>query len=242
MEIQKLIWILLLFILIIRLFVIYFHDHPKWVECPYPIDLWQLVLFSLLSFTVILNIFSLILFRYRVWTRCRTVIAAWVFFLQLLNIILCIVGAVFVGLTLKDDKECVICNQLPVEVYHIIITVVFSLAYWLLTCCVTVMQVYTKQTATFFIPYERFNDADMFDEPAIGLSRLQIDMITQENLKEDTVCSICLENIMMGSVAKVIPRCGHKFHEPCIVPWLISNSICPYCRRSIVFEQKQCTF
>ena len=71
-----------------------------------------------------------------------------------------------------------------------------------------------------------------------GLSAEQIASIKLEAVKETVLCSICLENIEEGAVAKIIPGCLHKFHEPCIVPWLIQNSICPYCRTGIRLEQQ----
>ena len=67
----------------------------------------------------------------------------------------------------------------------------------------------------------------------IGLRRIITNLIKSENITESVICSICLENIEVGASAKVIPGCQHKFHEPCIVPWLLNNLICPYCRNAI---------
>ena len=66
-----------------------------------------------------------------------------------------------------------------------------------------------------------------------GLNPQQISQLADEEIKEAILCSICLENIEVGGLAKIIPGCLHKFHEQCIIPWLISNAICPYCRSDI---------
>ncbi|XWS57833.1 hypothetical protein CRYUN_Cryun09bG0207700 [Craigia yunnanensis] len=43
------------------------------------------------------------------------------------------------------------------------------------------------------------------------------------------LCSICLEDIEIGSEAKEMP-CKHKFHSGCITLWLELHSSCPVCR------------
>lgn len=43
-------------------------------------------------------------------------------------------------------------------------------------------------------------------------------------------CSICTEDFQMGEDLRVLP-CDHKFHPPCIDPWLLNVSgTCPLCR------------
>lgn len=44
-------------------------------------------------------------------------------------------------------------------------------------------------------------------------------------------CSICYEYIF---VSKLTTRCGHIFHENCILPWLQDRSTCPFCRTILI--------
>lgn len=48
-------------------------------------------------------------------------------------------------------------------------------------------------------------------------------------IKENVQCSVCLDDLEMGTEAKEIP-CKHKFHSGCIFPWLKLHSSCPVCR------------
>ena len=51
-------------------------------------------------------------------------------------------------------------------------------------------------------------------------------------------CSICLQEITskFGLV-----KCGHKFHDTCILTWLVDEykSTCPICRRDVVSEYSE---
>ena len=47
---------------------------------------------------------------------------------------------------------------------------------------------------------------------------------------ECSSCAICLSD--MDSEKKTL-RCGHQFHESCILEWLSRSSTCPHCRRNV---------
>lgn len=44
-----------------------------------------------------------------------------------------------------------------------------------------------------------------------------------------TECVICIQDISYRDKTKVL-SCGHMFHQLCILPWMLNNSICPLCR------------
>lgn len=51
------------------------------------------------------------------------------------------------------------------------------------------------------------------------------------NTEDETLgCSICTDDFTVGEDVRVLP-CNHKFHPPCIDPWLVNVSgTCPLCR------------
>ncbi|KAI9916315.1 hypothetical protein PsorP6_016746 [Peronosclerospora sorghi] len=49
---------------------------------------------------------------------------------------------------------------------------------------------------------------------------------------EDACCCICLNNYEASQSLRVLP-CGHHFHQECVDEWLVVNSTCPTCRKSI---------
>ncbi|CAD2222238.1 Ring finger domain/RING-like zinc finger/Zinc finger, C3HC4 type (RING finger)/RING-H2 zinc finger domain/zinc-RING finger domain/Prokaryotic RING finger family 4, putative [Angomonas deanei] len=45
-------------------------------------------------------------------------------------------------------------------------------------------------------------------------------------------CSVCLVNFKNEEDVAVLP-CGHIFHFPCVVKWLLANPTCPFCRSEV---------
>lgn len=51
-------------------------------------------------------------------------------------------------------------------------------------------------------------------------------------------CCVCLENFESEETLRLLPRCGHAFHEECIVPWLTKRtSTCPVCKVAVMPEE-----
>ncbi|KAG6633666.1 E3 ubiquitin-protein ligase Os04g0590900-like [Carya illinoinensis] len=55
-----------------------------------------------------------------------------------------------------------------------------------------------------------------------------------EGLVEGTDCSVCLSEFQEDESIRLLPKCSHAFHLPCIDKWLQSHSSCPLCRANIV--------
>ena len=49
-----------------------------------------------------------------------------------------------------------------------------------------------------------------------------------------SVCTICLGDYKERDMLRVLPDCGHIFHQACVDPWLMLHSTCPICRKSSV--------
>jgi len=92
------------------------------------------------------------------------------------------------------------------------------------------------------------NDGDeraIVDHPiwfirTVGLQRSVIDSITvfkykkDEGLVDGTECSVCLGEFQEEESLRILPKCSHAFHIPCIDTWLSSHKNCPMCRAPVV--------
>lgn len=47
-------------------------------------------------------------------------------------------------------------------------------------------------------------------------------------------CSVCLGDFQDGDLVRLLPKCGHAFHVPCIDTWLRAHVNCPVCRSHVV--------
>ncbi|KAK4754425.1 hypothetical protein SAY87_002529 [Trapa incisa] len=74
---------------------------------------------------------------------------------------------------------------------------------------------------------------------AAGLEESAIKSITvyryrvRDGLVEETDCSVCLSEFEEEESLRLLPKCNHAFHLPCIDRWLKSNASCPLCRSII---------
>ncbi|OMO63544.1 Zinc finger, RING-type [Corchorus olitorius] len=55
-----------------------------------------------------------------------------------------------------------------------------------------------------------------------------------EGLVDGTECSVCLNEFEEDETLRLLPKCSHAFHVPCIDTWLRSHTNCPMCRAPIV--------
>nr|GMC86618.1 RING-H2 finger protein ATL52 [Ipomoea batatas] len=54
-----------------------------------------------------------------------------------------------------------------------------------------------------------------------------------EGVVEGTECSVCLSDFQDDENLRLLPKCSHAFHLPCIDTWLKSHSNCPLCRANV---------
>ncbi|KAK7256272.1 hypothetical protein RIF29_29713 [Crotalaria pallida] len=80
---------------------------------------------------------------------------------------------------------------------------------------------------------------DMAQVSTSGLDETLIKSITVCKYKRNSVlvdgsdCSVCLSEFQENESLRLLPKCNHAFHIPCIDPWLKSHSSCPLCRSDI---------
>ncbi|KAL4335150.1 hypothetical protein GQ457_07G013460 [Hibiscus cannabinus] len=86
---------------------------------------------------------------------------------------------------------------------------------------------------------------DLYDvNGAKGLSRSCIQKLpvhefqsSELNKSDDSdqpSCSICLQGLKDGEMARNLPKCGHVFHLKCIDEWLSREGTCPMCRERVL--------
>ncbi|XP_010266747.1 PREDICTED: RING-H2 finger protein ATL52-like [Nelumbo nucifera] len=89
------------------------------------------------------------------------------------------------------------------------------------------------------------NHGPILDNPiwyitTVGLQESVINSISVckykrgDGLIEGTECSVCLNEFEDDETLRLLPKCSHAFHLPCIDTWLRSHKNCPLCRAPIV--------
>jgi E3 ubiquitin-protein ligase RNF115/126 len=66
----------------------------------------------------------------------------------------------------------------------------------------------------------------------IDIERIPVATITQEQVSDGMVCTVCMEKFKIDEVVRQLV-CDHFFHYECIKPWLSLHSSCPVCRQDL---------
>ncbi|KAG5060080.1 hypothetical protein AAZX31_01G087300 [Glycine max] len=87
---------------------------------------------------------------------------------------------------------------------------------------------------------QNHNDTLPEHDSNTGLDEALIKSIAVFNYKKGiggsagvTDCSVCLSEFQDDESVRLLPKCSHVFHAPCIDTWLKSHSSCPLCRAGI---------
>ncbi|XP_020597974.1 E3 ubiquitin-protein ligase RING1-like [Phalaenopsis equestris] len=57
---------------------------------------------------------------------------------------------------------------------------------------------------------------------------------SSDSLIDSKDCSVFFGEFYDGELVRLLPKCSHAFHLPCIDKWLKSHGNCPLCRAPIV--------
>jgi hypothetical protein len=74
----------------------------------------------------------------------------------------------------------------------------------------------------------------------VGLDEAAIDSIAATRYRAGAGllgaadCSVCLGEFSDGELLRLLPKCGHAFHVPCIDTWLRAHVNCPLCRSDVI--------
>lgn len=67
-----------------------------------------------------------------------------------------------------------------------------------------------------------------------SLRQLPWHEISDENKPNQSICcTICLQDIKVGEIARSLPYCQHMFHLTCVDKWLTRHGSCPICRQHV---------
>ncbi|CAK9320567.1 unnamed protein product [Citrullus colocynthis] len=83
-------------------------------------------------------------------------------------------------------------------------------------------------------------DHHVWNINTVGLQQSVIDSITmfkyrkEDKLIDGSDCSICLGEFQDDESLRLLPKCSHAFHVPCIDTWLRSHKNCPLCRAPVL--------
>ncbi|XP_022717915.1 NEP1-interacting protein-like 1 [Durio zibethinus] len=109
-----------------------------------------------------------------------------------------------------------------------------------------VLKAYQWQMSSLESTYREISDIyDVNGEK--GLSRSCIQKLpvhefhSSEMIKsrEESSCSICLQGLKDGEMARNLPRCGHIFHLNCVDEWLSRQGTCPMCREHVFNDAEE---
>uniref|UniRef100_A0A0C9QT54 TSA: Wollemia nobilis Ref_Wollemi_Transcript_10933_1459 transcribed RNA sequence n=1 Tax=Wollemia nobilis TaxID=56998 RepID=A0A0C9QT54_9CONI len=85
--------------------------------------------------------------------------------------------------------------------------------------------------------YDIFGEGGTKGLSGACLEKLPRHCITKENKNDSSgdniSCTICLQDLQQGEVARSLPLCHHIFHLSCVDKWLIRHGSCPVCRQDI---------
>ncbi|XP_041015230.1 RING-H2 finger protein ATL52-like [Juglans microcarpa x Juglans regia] len=139
----------------------------------------------------------------------------------------------------------------------LIATITFIAAAFLFVCCYAIYSRYylsrrdsrrRPQPQTVETLQDEFldeEDGPVLDHPiwyirTVGLQPSIIGSIAVckykrgEGLVDGAECSVCLNEFEEDETLRLLPKCSHAFHVPCIDTWLRSHTNCPMCRAPIV--------
>ncbi|XP_072954957.1 E3 ubiquitin-protein ligase SIRP1-like isoform X1 [Typha angustifolia] len=80
------------------------------------------------------------------------------------------------------------------------------------------------------------NDPSRYGTPPA--KKEAVDALLTVKVEKVVSCPVCLDDFEVGSEVKEMP-CKHKFHTPCILPWLELHSSCPVCRFQLPADESK---
>ena len=90
---------------------------------------------------------------------------------------------------------------------------------------------YNSEETNVFLTDNLFITLTAGKNVRVALSEQDINNLKRENGRNGT-CGTCLEEYKEND-EMIVLKCGHVYHEDCIVPWLKMSVHCPTCRQDL---------
>ncbi|XP_022768709.1 NEP1-interacting protein-like 2 isoform X2 [Durio zibethinus] len=96
---------------------------------------------------------------------------------------------------------------------------------------------YHWQVSIANINYDEINDINGGVSRGLSgdsLKKLPCHVISDDMMATQSInCTICLQDLKLGELARSLPNCQHTFHLTCVDNWLMRQGSCPVCRRDV---------
>ncbi|GMY23663.1 RING-H2 finger protein ATL52-like [Fagus crenata] len=115
---------------------------------------------------------------------------------------------------------------------------------FILVCYYTIISKYCRRRGNSDTSMELNHNRDFINHESLQGASSGLDETLIKSIKvckykkgdgsvEGTDCSVCLSEFQENESLRLLPKCNHAFHVPCIDTWLKSHSSCPLCRSNI---------
>lgn len=80
-----------------------------------------------------------------------------------------------------------------------------------------------------------YDDSEVVSRGLSGdsLKKLPCYTLDETKAKQTICCTICLQDMRIGEMARRLPHCHHTFHLTCVDKWLMQHVSCPICRQDV---------
>ncbi|KAL7583281.1 hypothetical protein Lser_V15G44517 [Lactuca serriola] len=149
--------------------------------------------------------------------------------------------------TTTDDSSTTHISPYVIVIVAVIASAILFISYYLIVkrYCVRFRQPYPTQVNQESRDFMNGDHQPEIDHPiwyinTIGLQPAVIRSIAVvkfkkgESLIDVTDCSVCLSEFEDDESLRLLPKCNHAFHIPCIDTWLRSHTNCPLCRAAVL--------
>ncbi|CAH2036224.1 unnamed protein product [Thlaspi arvense] len=113
-----------------------------------------------------------------------------------------------------------------------------------ITCCVGlhyIIRCAIRRSSSIMISERISSLSTPHGSPNKGIAKKALRMFTVVSYSPEMnlpglgeECVICLSDFVSGEKLRLLPKCNHGFHVPCIDKWLQQHLTCPNCRHCLV--------